>query len=267
MCLLHEGLWREPEPDWKSHKYTRGALSLYSGSMAGAAILAARAAQKTGCGIIRIAAPPAAHSLHIGANPDTVCINAKNWAKIVGEARSKALLIGPGCAPSRKMRKLVSAALASGKACILDAGALTSFAETPQTLFRQLHENTVLTPHYGELAHLIAPQRLKNTQTPELARQLSTETRSVWVLKSACPLIAAPSGKIVFCANAPHALAVAGSGDALSGFIAGYAAQGLDGMAAACAGVSLQIRAAQRCLKTRRNFTASDLVEASNRLD
>jgi NAD(P)H-hydrate epimerase len=154
--------------------------------------------------------------------------------------------IGPGCGRGADTQDLVAAVLASGAATVLDADALTSFADDPGLVFRQLHERCVLTPHSGEFERIF-PGLLSTAPTKlDAAREAARKANCVVLLKGADTVVAAPSGKAAINSNAPPTLATAGAGDVLSGLIAGLMAQGMAAFDAANAAVWLHGEAANR---------------------
>jgi NAD(P)H-hydrate epimerase len=246
-------LWgaRFPWPDPLKHKYARGHVVVVSGPAhaTGAARLAARAALRAGAGLVSVASPPDAVSVN-AASLTAIMIKpfagAAGLADLLKDKRFNAVAIGPGCGVGQATAEMVAAVLASGAGAVLDADALTSFAEDPGALFRQLRESCVLTPHAGEFARIFpgvldhAPSRV------EAGRAAAAAAGCTVLLKGPDTVIADASGRVAINANAPAWLATAGAGDVLTGIIAGLIAQGMSSFDAAAAGAWLHGEAATR---------------------
>jgi NAD(P)H-hydrate epimerase len=246
-------LWggKFPWPQAAAHKYARGHAVVVSGPAhtTGAARLAARGALRVGAGLVSVASPLAAlpvNAAHLTAIMVKPFAGVEGLEELLEDRRLNAVVIGPGCGVGRDTRELVAAVLASKAAIVLDADALTSFADGPNALFVQLREPAVLTPHAGEFERIF-PGLLKRAPTRiEAAREAASACRCTILLKGPDTVIAAPGGPVVVNTNAPPALATAGSGDVLSGLVAGLMAQGMESFWAAAAAVWLHGEAATR---------------------
>jgi ADP-dependent NAD(P)H-hydrate dehydratase / NAD(P)H-hydrate epimerase len=246
-------LWRErfPWPKPAGHKYARGHAVVVSGPAhaTGAARLAARGALRVGAGLVSVASPldaVAINAAHLTAIMVKPFDGATGLSAVLSDKRMNAIAIGPGCGVGEHTQDLVAAALASGAAVVLDADALTSFADDMAALFRQLHQSCVLTPHEGEFERVF-PGVLKSAATRlDAARAAAHRSACVVLLKGPDTVIASPEGRAAVNANAPPWLATAGAGDVLTGMIAGLLAQGMNAFDAACAAVWLHGEAASR---------------------
>lgn len=243
-------LWRDQLPQFlpTQHKYDHGhALILGGGVMTGAARLASRACQRTGTGLVTIAAPPYA-TLVYASNLDSVLVQPittlEDWQKQIDDRRKTAFLLGPGAGVGELLQGQVLAALATDKPTLLDADALTCFVEDPDRLFKAVRPHTVLTPHSGEFLRLFGPQQEFSDKLSVVSR-MAQLLQCVILLKGADTVIAAPDGRAIINTNAPPWLATAGSGDVLAGVITGFMAQGVAAFHAACIGAWLHGAAAQ----------------------
>ena len=240
------GLWRAALPRIAAggNKYGRGhALVCGGGVMTGAARLSARAAARAGAGLTTIAVPEQAWAIYAAALTSIMVkpiADAHDFAALLDDKRLTASLIGPGAGVSAQTRSHAEALLATGRAVVLDADALTVFKDDPSALFARIRGPCVMTPHDGEFARLFPTEGDKLART----RRAAAMSGAVIVLKGADTVIAAPDGRAAINNNAPATLATAGSGDALAGFILGLLAQTMDAFHAACAGVWLHGEAA-----------------------
>ncbi len=240
-----EGLWRAGYPalDAGGNKYGRGHAVVLGGVMTGAGRLAAEAARRIGAGLVTIASPPEARVIYGSGAPGTIVSTIGDEAAfhaLIADARRNAVLLGPGAGTVPAVREKVLAALGLEKRCVIDADALTVFADDPARLFEAIRSPCVLTPHEGEFARIFAASGDKLAR----AREAAKLSGAIVLLKGADTVIAAPDGRAAINVGAPPTLATAGSGDVLAGMILGLLAQGMDAFAAACAAADLHGRAA-----------------------
>ncbi len=249
------------------HKYSRGhAVVFGSAEMSGAARLAAAAARRTGAGLVTVAGPGDARAEYVCDAPGLMfqAITEGTFTEALADPRRTAVVMGPGYGTGDRTQAQVLEVLRASKSgargVVLDADALTSFADQAETLWAACRDagSVVLTPHEGEFFRLFngIDHTLDKINRVQLAAQMSGATV---VLKGSDTVIAAPDGRVAVNVNAPPWLATAGSGDVLAGAIGGLLAAGMPAWAAACAGVWLHGAAAQ---KAGVGLVAEDLVTA-----
>lgn len=232
----------------ESHKYSHGHALVLGGGMSssGAARLGARAALRAGAGLVTVVCPASALPVY-AASLTAIMVDPfkdeADLAKALDDPRRNAILLGPGAGVGKRLKAEVVASLASGKKCVLDADALTSFADQPGALFDALRigNDCLLTPHEGEFS------RLFDHKGDKLARAQAAASQSgaVVLLKGADTVVASLEGRASILTEAPATLATAGSGDVLAGIALGLIAQSMPMFEAASAAAWLHAEAAK----------------------
>ncbi len=251
-------LWRAhfPVPDASGHKYDRGHAVVASGPSwsTGAARLAARGALRAGAGLVTIASPREALAVNATSNLAVMVRpvdGAAELTQFLSDRRLNAFAIGPGVGVGEATCELVLAALAGERAVVLDADAITSFADKPLRLAEALRRRdraaAILTPHEGEFSRYFRAldEETKVGSKLDRARLAARSIGAVVLLKGPDTVVAAPDGRAAIAANAPPYLATAGAGDVLAGMAAGLLAQGMPAFEAAAAAVWLHGEAAR----------------------
>jgi hydroxyethylthiazole kinase-like uncharacterized protein yjeF len=244
-----------------AHKW-RSAVVLAAGSagMAGAAHLAARAAQRAGAGMVRVASPGIEHDTGLPTEAVGIPVPPAGWDVAVLDQldRARALVIGPGLGLGAPAEAAVHHLVSSAAVPVLvDGDGLTALGGRAAELIGRRDAATVLTPHDGEFARLAGHP--PGADRIAAARALAGSTGAVVLLKGPTTVVADPGGEVLLSTAGDARLATAGTGDVLSGVIAALLAQGVDAFAAAAAGAWLHGRAAQE--GPARGLVASDVVD------
>ncbi len=252
------------------NKGTFGTLGILGGSegMAGALILAGRAAMRTGAGKVWLgflmADPP---KLDTGM-PELML----RHAGLVLDAQPDALVVGPGLGVSDAARALLARALDARVPLALDADALNLLARDPGLLAAAQARDapTLATPHPGEAARVLGTgiEAVQDDRL-EAAHALSRRLAANVVLKGAGSVLAHPDGSFDINASGGPGLATAGSGDVLSGLLGALLAQQLDARTALRYAVCLHGAAADALVADGvgpLGLTASELPDAARAL-
>ena len=247
------GLWLPtfpwPKPD--GYKYSRGHAVVMSGPAysTGAARLAARGALRVGAGLVTVASPRDAIPVN-AAQLTAIMVrevdDARALSQLLADTRKNAIVLGPGMGVGDRTASLVLAALQSEAAVVLDADAITSFAQAPETLFAAIgarHAPVVLTPHDGEFSRLFGDD-VPGSKL-ERARHAAERSRAVILLKGPDTVVASPDGHASINDTTSPWLATAGTGDVLAGLVTGLLAARMEPFAAASAAVWLHGSAAE----------------------
>lgn len=293
-----------PERPSDAHKGTFGTALVVAGSLSypGAALLAGKAAYRSGAGLVQMAVPGPVQSMMAGNFLEATWINLPHEMGAVAVAgaetlsknfeRATALLIGPGLGTEESTAKFIETLLNGKKpakknsgmgflradeekkddalgssipALVVDADGLRLLAKI-EKWFERLPGGSVLTPHPGEMGILISLEK-DEIQKDRLgiALKFAAEWGHVVILKGAFTVIAAPDGRATVIPVAHPALARAGSGDVLAGLVVGLRAQGLDGYDAAVAAAWIHAQAglvAADKVGATASVLAGDILEA-----
>ena len=268
-----------PDRQESGHKGTFGTCQVVAGSHAftGAAYLAGKAAYLSGCGLVNIGSVADVKQSLSGALieaiwtilPDVEGAYSENGVVSLKHAlfKADALVLGPGLGFFHenvkflaKLMQVIPAELPT----VIDADGLNLIGEI-DNWWDLLPENTILTPHPGEMSKLTGLsvdeiQRNRWLITQDFAKKWGV----VLVLKGAMTVIGTPVGELFIIPVSDSALATAGSGDVLSGLIGGLLAQGISGGIAAICGAWLH---AQAGLIAREWVGTANCVTAINILD
>lgn len=235
-----------------AHKGVRRRLAIVGGGegMAGAPMLAARGAMRSGIGMVQLLVSPNNVPVVQAALPETMAarwpVTAEDQGRVLGWTHT--LLIGPGLGRTTMTRALVERLLVEWKGpVVLDADALNVFEGEPRTLGSLLGARpAIVTPHPVEAGRLlrrtgavVSAERF--TVGLELAKQLGATV----LLKGVPTVVSSPDGRVAVSAAGSPTLGTAGSGDVLGGIVATLLAQTGDPFAAACSAAWVHGRAGE----------------------
>jgi NAD(P)H-hydrate repair Nnr-like enzyme with NAD(P)H-hydrate dehydratase domain len=265
-------------------KWEAGAVVVVGGSInyPGAPRLTAMGAMRAGAGYVTVATPRSIYGVVAGTLleatylplPETDGELGSAAAEALGKelGRYKALVLGPGLgreegtadfverllgvaqrrrggigfSPGPTVAATAETVLPAEIGLVIDADALSLLSEIPDW-HERLTQRAVLTPNLREMARLSGkePDEIERSPWP-VALETAARWKQVVVLKTGHTTVATPEGQLWAVAQASGALATAGSGDVLSGVIAGLLAQGLAPADAAVAALHLGMLAAER---------------------
>jgi hydroxyethylthiazole kinase-like uncharacterized protein yjeF len=270
-----------PPRPLQANKGSFGRVLVVAGSISyiGAACLAANGALRVGAGLVTLATATSLQPI-IAAKLTEVTylplpeaqrgVISPSAARLIHQYLSEydALLLGCGLGQSRAVLELIDAMLLKTRAIprplILDADALNTLARIPNW-WQRLTDDAILTPHPGEMARLVGTsvEDIQRDRSSIAKRAALTWNKTV-VLKGAYTVTATPDGHTRVCPGANPGLASAGTGDVLSGAIAGLVAQGMSLFNAASLGVFLHSEAGEavRARLGDAGMLASDLLPA-----
>lgn len=251
------------------HKYERGSVAIYGGSMSytGAPMLAARAAEAAGAGLVTLRVPETLFSVYAGY-ASGIIIEAEHATQ---NRQIHAVLCGPGWENSEKNRNTFIALYKKQIPLVSDATCL-AFIDTQFLQLINTENILICTPHVAEMARLVVALSILGSyetalqavlyNTKHVLRKVSSMLNAVIVLKAATTWIASPDGTIFIYDGANPSLAVGGSGDVLSGCIASFLSRNpRNPIHAACSAVLLHGRSGEILASERGFFDASSLID------
>lgn len=269
---------RLPQRESYSHKGDYGKVLVVAGSRGytGAAALCAEATLRAGAGLVYLAVPesllPAMEAkltevIKLGLPDVDGAVASSALPKILEMLEDKdVLVVGPGLGRHPQTVKLIRQLIAqASKPLVLDADGLNALAGEAEKILLRRIAPTVLTPHPGELARLIAKgvDEIESDRVG-IARETARQLNSVLVLKGVPTVTATPTGEVFINSTGNSGLASGGSGDVLTGCLSGLLAQRLDSVTASVCAVYLHGRAAD-LLKPHlgeRGMIAGDVLRA-----
>lgn len=248
--LFNKAVFNRPDD---SNKGTLGSLLCICGSygMAGAAIMAGKAALRCGIGLLKIAVPKSIYPVCATNILESVyypleetsngVISSKNTDFLLEMCeKSSAVVIGCGLSVCDDTKNLVQSVITNcEKPLVIDADALNCICNKPEIL-KNLKAPAIITPHPGEMARLLhSTPKTVNSNRENTAIDFAKKFGVVTVLKGAGTIIASPDGEVYINHTGNSGMATGGSGDVLSGIIGSLLAQGASPINAAAAGVFL----------------------------
>lgn len=256
------------KPRWgHAHKgcFGHGLLVAGSRGMAGASVLAARAALRSGMGLLTVHLPACNNSIMQVAVPEamtSIDSNEACFSEPPCTGRYNAVAVGPGLGTSELSERALLALIDNCRVpMVVDADALNIIARNPH-YFSRLPKGSIITPHPGEFARLFG--KASRYSSINSMRSVACESGIAIVLKGAYTAIIAPDGNVYFNSTGNPGMATAGSGDVLSGVLLSFLAQGYTAKDAALAGVYLHGLAGDYAASAKGvvSMVAGDIVDS-----
>jgi NAD(P)H-hydrate epimerase len=265
--------YRKPD----AHKGNFGRLFVLAGSvgMTGAAAMTAEAANRTGCGLIKLGCPRMAQPVLATKLTEVMTCPLPDVAKkgvlalrSLGEIRSfvdqhDAVVVGPGMGTHHETKELVRRLLSNlNKPTIVDADGLNNLAGATD-IIKECPSPLVLTPHPGEFARLTGEEAPPDYRDKaDMVRKAAAEFNAVIVFKGSPTLVADPDGLCYFNQTGNSGMATGGSGDVLSGMIGSFLAQGMRPIDASICAVFIHGLAGDLAAEelTERALVAGDII-------
>lgn len=218
-----------------SYKGTYGKVLIIGGApeYAGAAVLTALAAQRIGAGLVKVICSGQTKAALLSAAPEVMACAVEGFNTDIPNLTdhikwADVIAVGMGAGKDAGLPALMEMLLSSKKSIVIDADGLNCIANNPY-LLDKLHEKCVLTPHIGEFSRMTGLSFEKiNSDPAKCAREFAQKYGVTLLLKSATSITATPQGRLYYNTAGNSGLAKGGSGDTLSGLIAGLLAQRME---------------------------------------
>jgi NAD(P)H-hydrate epimerase len=261
----------------RAHKYNAGKVYVLAGSrgLTGAAAMTCEAALHIGAGAVVLGTPESVYPILAKKMTEVMVqpLPATNEGTLSGDAFdaivkkaawADVVVVGPGLSRNPETQLLLIKILLQfrGK-CLLDADGLNALGDYGLDRFRTFRSECILTPHIGECSRLTGQSaREIEIHRIETARSLSSRLQATVVLKGVPTATAATTGEVYLNSTGNPGMATAGSGDVLSGVIAGLWAQGMTPQTAAYSGAFLHGLAGDLAVENKNShvLVATDII-------
>ncbi len=260
-----------PPRSGTAHKGHFGHVLVVGGDhgMGGAAALAARAAGRSGAGLVSVATRPEHIAGVMAQAPEVMCHAVHSGQELEPLLqRPSVIVLGPGLGQNPWGEQMVQKAWASGKPLVVDADALNILSQG-RVVAQPRRDDWVLTPHPGEAARLLGVSSAE-VQGDRFAALTALQSRygGAVVLKGSGSLVLDPRSEFALCPYGNPGMASGGMGDVLSGVVGGLLAQGMSAGDSAAMAMVLHARAADMAATSggERGLLASDLLPWIRRL-
>lgn len=230
-----------------SHKYDFGSVLVIGGSYGkiGASLLSIKSVLKSGAGLVTVHIPKCGYQIIQTSFPEAMVSTDFSEDKITkfptDLEKFNTIAIGPGLGTDEKtalaLEQFLNEVSLENKNLIIDADGINLLSQNPE-LIKKLPANTILTPHDKELERLIGKWE-NSFEKIEKSQKLSQENQLIVISKGAFTQTFLPNGEVYFNSTGNPGMATAGSGDVLTGIIAGHLGKGFNSPDAAIFGTFL----------------------------
>ncbi len=259
-----------------TNKGTFGTLALFCGSpqMTGAAVLASRAAMRSGVGMVNLFIPKSIHAILASLMIEPVfTIFSENEHGVISKScaneilkkleKSTACLVGCGLGKNEDTKQIVYEIIKNYRGpLIIDADGINAVSQNIDVL-RAAKSSVILTPHPGEMSRLVGLSVSSiNENREQVALDFARENNVIIVLKGYETIVALPNAKVFKNTTGNSGMSTAGAGDVLAGMIGAFLAQGMAPVDSATSGVFLHGMAGDICAKELSEISvcATDIV-------